>query len=59
VYGAFVFRAVICAIALVELGLWAPETKDVSLEGMDELFEGKWYMDWKARVAESAFVGMG
>lgn len=59
VYGAFVFWAVVRAVALVGLGLWAPETKGVSLEGMDELFEVKWYMGWKARVAELAFVKDG
>lgn len=58
-YGAFVFWAVVCAVALVGLGLWAPETKGVSLEGMDELFEGKGIMGWKARVAELAFVRDG
>lgn len=51
VYGTFIFFAAICAIGLVVLGLWAPETKRVPLEQMDELFEGKWYMGWKAKVA--------
>jgi len=27
VYGALAFWAVICAVALAGLGLWAPETK--------------------------------
>ncbi len=26
---------------------------------MDGLFEGKWYLVWKARVSEPAFVGDG
>ena len=33
--------------------------KGISLEGMDGLFEGKWYLVWKARVSEPAFVGDG
>jgi hypothetical protein len=51
VWGAFVFWAMVCVVGLVVLGLWAPETKGVSLERMDELFSGKWYMGWRARVA--------
>lgn len=50
IWGAYVFWAVICAIGLVILGLWAPETKGVPLEKMDELFSGPWYNGWKARV---------
>lgn len=50
VYGAFVFWACICAIGLVVLGLWAPETKNIPMEKMDELFAGKWYTLWKSKV---------
>ncbi|KAF3003235.1 hypothetical protein E8E13_009987 [Curvularia kusanoi] len=42
-WGAYVFWASICAIGIVVLGLWAPETKGVPLERMDELFENPWY----------------
>jgi hypothetical protein len=50
VWGAFVFWAGVCVVGLVVLGVWAPETKGVALERMDELFRGRWYMGWKARV---------
>ncbi|RFU29531.1 hypothetical protein B7463_g6805, partial [Scytalidium lignicola] len=50
IYGAFVFWAVICAVGFVLLGLWAPETKNVPMERMEELFSGPWYSLWKAKV---------
>ncbi|KHN93976.1 Sugar/inositol transporter [Metarhizium album ARSEF 1941] len=50
VWGAYVFWALVCLIGLVVLGLWAPETKGVPLERMEELFEGPWYKTWKAKV---------
>ncbi|KUJ11032.1 general substrate transporter [Mollisia scopiformis] len=50
VWGAYVFWALICFIGFVILGLWAPETKGVPLERMEELFAGRWWMGWKARV---------
>jgi hypothetical protein len=53
VWGAFVFWAVICAVGLVVLGLMAPETKQVPMELMDELFSGPWYTGWKAKVDPS------
>lgn len=50
VWGAFVFWAGVCVVGLVVLGVWAPETKGVALERMDELFRGRWYKGWKASV---------
>jgi MFS family permease len=50
VWGAFVFWASICAIGLVFLGVMAPETKQVLIEKMDELFANSWYMGWKGKV---------
>lgn len=50
IWGAYVFWACVCAGGLVILGLWAPETKGVPMERMAELFEGPWYMGWKAKV---------
>ncbi|KAH7313453.1 general substrate transporter [Stachybotrys elegans] len=50
IWGAYVFWACVCAVGLVLLGLWAPETKGVPMERMTELFDGPWYMGWKARV---------
>lgn len=50
IWGAYVFWALECAVGLVLLWLWAPETKGVPMERMEELFAGKWYMGWKAKV---------
>jgi hypothetical protein len=50
IWGAYVFWACICFIGLVFLGLWAPETKGVPLERMEELFSGPWYMGWRAKL---------
>ena len=49
-YGAYVFWAMICFQGIVVLGLWAPETKGIPMERMGELFEGPWYLGWKAKV---------
>ncbi|KIW16297.1 hypothetical protein PV08_06348 [Exophiala spinifera] len=57
VWGAYVFWAAICGTGLVVLGLWAPETKRVPLERMDELFQGPWYKTWKARATREAADG--
>ncbi|KAL5322138.1 hypothetical protein ACEPPN_010108 [Leptodophora sp. 'Broadleaf-Isolate-01'] len=50
VWGAYVFWAMVCALGFVVLGVWAPETKGVPMEMMEELFRGKWYMGWNAKV---------
>lgn len=44
------FWAVVCAVGLLLLGVWAPETKGVPMERMTELFDGPWYMGWNAKV---------
>ena len=49
VWGAFLFWGCICAVGLVLLGLMAPETKQVPIEGMDQLFAGPWYSTWRAK----------
>lgn len=49
VYGAYIFWAMVCAIGFIILGVWAPETKGVPMEGMEDLFGGKWWMGWRAR----------
>ncbi|KAI6782354.1 Quinate permease [Emericellopsis cladophorae] len=50
IWGAYVFWACVCATGLVVLGLWAPETNGIPMERMYELFDGPWYMGWKAKV---------
>ena len=52
IWGAYVFWAMICAIGFVTLGVWAPETKGIPMERMEELFSGKWYMGWNAKVKD-------
>ncbi|KAJ5919471.1 hypothetical protein N7454_009306 [Penicillium verhagenii] len=52
VWGAYLFWALICFFGLVILGFWMPETKGVSMEQMDELFAGPWYMRWNARAKD-------
>lgn len=53
VWGAYVFWACVCAVGLVVLGLWAPETKGVPMERMADLFSGPWYMGWRAKISPS------
>lgn len=50
IWGAYVFWAMICAIGFILLGVWAPETKGIPMERMEELFAGMWYMGWNAKV---------
>lgn len=50
VWGAYVFWALICGGGFVILGLWAPETKGVPMERMGELFQGHWWMGWRAKL---------
>jgi hypothetical protein len=49
VWGAYIFWAIICAVGFVILGIWAPETKGLPMEAMEELFQMKWWMGWRAR----------
>ncbi|KAJ5388454.1 hypothetical protein N7509_010995 [Penicillium cosmopolitanum] len=47
VWGAYLFWAIICTLGLIILDQGVP------IEKMDELFEGPWYLRWKAKVGES------
>lgn len=51
-WGAFLFFAVWCAIAIVYAYILVPETAGRALENIDELFERPWYMMRKAAVAK-------
>ncbi|KAJ5089305.1 hypothetical protein N7532_007989 [Penicillium argentinense] len=53
VWGAYLFWGLICFIGIVVLGIWMPETKNVPIERMDELFDGPWYLRWKAKIHDS------
>ncbi|KAH7094719.1 general substrate transporter [Paraphoma chrysanthemicola] len=52
-WGAYLFWAIICAVGIVVLGLWAPETKGVPLECMSQLFEPPWYKCWRSKLDAS------
>lgn len=54
IYGTYIFYACFSFAGLVVLGLWAPETKGVPMERMEELFSGPWWLGWKARVDTDA-----
>ena len=51
IWGAYVFWAMVCFLGFVLLGIWAPETKGVPMERMEELFAGHWWMGWNAKLA--------
>jgi len=51
VWGAYLFWAIICTLGIIILGIWMPETKEVPIERMDELFSGPWYLRWRAKVS--------
>ncbi|KAM0278719.1 hypothetical protein ACHAQH_005013 [Verticillium albo-atrum] len=57
VWGAYVFWACVCAFGLVLLWLWAPETKGIPMERMEELFSGSWDRGWRATVDLDAHEG--
>ncbi|CAN8105713.1 unnamed protein product [Discula destructiva] len=50
IWGTYTFYAGFCAVGLVVLGLWAPETNGVPMERMGELFSGRWWNGWRAKV---------
>ncbi|KAJ5535299.1 hypothetical protein N7527_001553 [Penicillium freii] len=52
VWGAYLFWALVCFSGLVILGVWMPETKGVPIERMGDLFDGPWYLRWRARPRE-------
>ncbi|OAL01646.1 general substrate transporter [Phaeosphaeriaceae sp. SRC1lsM3a] len=52
-WGAYVFWSMICAIGIVVLGLWAPETKGVPLECMAQLFDHPWYKCWRSKADQT------
>lgn len=53
VWGAYLFWAIICTLGLIILGIWMPETAQVPIERMDELFAGPWYLRWRAHPSYS------
>ncbi|KAJ6001258.1 hypothetical protein N7522_006485 [Penicillium canescens] len=52
VWGAYLFWALICFLGIIILSIWMPETKGVPIERMGDLFEGPWYLRWRARPRE-------
>ncbi|RYP52274.1 hypothetical protein DL768_002486 [Monosporascus sp. mg162] len=41
--GAYLFWPLVCALGMLILGHWGPETKGVPMERMEELFSGPWW----------------
>ncbi|KAL3467527.1 general substrate transporter [Aspergillus heterothallicus] len=56
-WGAYLFWALICFVGLIVLGIWMPETKGVPIERMGELFDGPWYLRWRARIKPDVIEG--
>ncbi|CAH0028178.1 unnamed protein product [Clonostachys rhizophaga] len=54
VSGTYIFWTCVYAVGILLLGVWAPETKGVPMERMDELFSGPWYIGWRANISPSA-----
>ncbi|KAJ5154811.1 Major facilitator superfamily domain general substrate transporter [Penicillium coprophilum] len=52
VWGAYLFWALICFSGLIILGICMPETKGVPIERMGDLFDGPWYLRWRAKPKE-------
>ncbi|KAL2831457.1 general substrate transporter [Aspergillus cavernicola] len=48
IYGAYVFWALVCAVGFAVLG--------VPMERMEELFSGRWWMGWNARIFNNAIL---
>ena len=54
VWGAYVFWASICTLGIIILGIWMPETSGVPMERMGDLFDGPWYLRWRAKPKDVA-----
>ncbi|KAJ6160562.1 general substrate transporter [Penicillium chermesinum] len=52
VWGAYLFWALICFLGIIILGVWMPETSNVPIERMGELFDGPWYLRWRAKLKD-------
>lgn len=51
-WGAFIFFAGWCLVSLIYVFLMVPDTTGQSLEKLDELFEGPWFLAWRTRKDE-------
>lgn len=48
-WGAFIFFAGWCFISLIYVFLMVPETAGYSLEELDRVFEGSWFMAFRTK----------
>jgi hypothetical protein len=55
-WGAFIFFAGWCFIALVYVFLMVPETAGHSLEELDRIFEGSWFMAFRSKAGTGTTV---
>jgi hypothetical protein len=58
-WGAFIFFAGWCFIALCYVFLMVPETSGLSVEEIDEIFKGPWFTAYKRRPKASIGVPTG
>lgn len=48
-WGAFIFFAGWCFVSLIYVLLMVPETAGYSLEELDKIFEGSWFMAFRSK----------
>lgn len=48
-WGAFIFFAGWCFIALLYVFFMVPEIAGLSMEEMDEIFKGSWFNAWRSK----------
>lgn len=57
-WGAFIFFAAWCLIALIYVYLTVPEIAGLSVEELDAIFKGSWFHAYKATRKSRVVVGM-
>jgi hypothetical protein len=55
-WGAFIFFAGWCFVSLIYVFLMVPETAGYSLEELDRIFEGSWFMAFRTKTRTSTDV---
>jgi hypothetical protein len=55
-WGAFIFFAGWCFVSLIYVFLMVPETAGYSLEELDRIFEGSWFMAFRTKTRTSMDV---
>ena len=55
-WGAFIFFAGWCFVSLIYVFLMVPETAGYSLEELDQIFEGSWFMAFRSKQSLQAGI---